>query len=55
MNAPLIGLVAGEASGDLIGAHLLEALKLRWPNVVASGVGGPRMEAIGFQAWWPSE
>lgn len=55
MNAPLIGLVAGEASGDLIGAHLLEALKLRWPNIVAAGVGGPRMEASGFQAWWPSD
>ncbi len=55
MSAPPIGLVAGEASGDLIGAHLLQAMKNRWPGVAAAGVGGPRMLTEGFEAWWPAE
>jgi hypothetical protein len=41
----LIGLVAGEASGDLLGAHLLQSLHGRWPNLAAAGIGGPRMAA----------
>ncbi len=46
-------MVAGEASGDLLAGLLLQALRARWPAMVASGIGGPRMEAQGFQAWWP--
>jgi lipid-A-disaccharide synthase len=48
-------LVAGEASGDLLAAHLLAGLKQRWPTLGASGIGGPKMAAQGFQAWWPSD
>ncbi len=48
-------MVAGEASGDLLAAHLLAALKARWPGLQAFGIGGPAMASQGFTAWWPSE
>ena len=50
-----LGLVAGEASGDLLGGLLLAGLKARWPQLQATGIGGPRMAAQGFEAWWPHE
>lgn len=50
-----LGLVAGEASGDLIGASLVRALRGRWPGLQAAGIAGPRLQAEGVQAWWPSE
>ena len=46
-------MVAGEASGDLLAGLLLQALRARWPGLVAAGIGGPSMAAQGFQAWWP--
>ena len=46
-------LVAGEASGDLLGALLLQAMKQRWPNLQTSGIAGPRMQSRGCEAWWP--
>ena len=46
-------MVAGEASGDLLAGLLLQALRARWPALVAAGIGGPSMAAQGFQAWWP--
>ncbi|MEI7516044.1 MAG: lipid-A-disaccharide synthase [Betaproteobacteria bacterium] len=46
-------MVAGEASGDLLAGLLLQALRARWPTLVAAGIGGPSMAAQGFQAWWP--
>ncbi|MBF0323167.1 MAG: lipid-A-disaccharide synthase, partial [Magnetococcales bacterium] len=42
-------LVAGEASGDLLGADLLAGLQVRFPDLVALGVGGPRMRRQGLQ------
>ncbi len=50
-----IAMVAGEASGDLLASHLIEALKARLPNAVFYGVGGPKMLGQGFKAWHPLE
>jgi lipid-A-disaccharide synthase len=48
-----VALVAGEASGDLLGSLLLQGLRARWPAVQAVGIGGPRLAGEGFEAWWP--
>ncbi len=53
--APVIGLVAGEASGDLLGAHLVQALKARRPDLRFEGIAGPRMIAAGVSALYPME
>ena len=50
-----IAMVAGEASGDLLASHLMAALKLKLPDAVFYGIGGPRMQGQGFDAWWPME
>jgi lipid-A-disaccharide synthase len=50
-----LGLVAGEASGDLLAGLLLGGLKQRWPGLQAFGIGGPRMAGQGFAAWWPHD
>ncbi|HUY02601.1 MAG TPA: lipid-A-disaccharide synthase [Rhodocyclaceae bacterium] len=50
-----IAVVAGEASGDLLGAHLIQALKARLPDAHFLGIGGPKMQAAGQDAWWPAE
>ncbi|WP_133478136.1 lipid-A-disaccharide synthase [Cognatilysobacter segetis] len=46
-----VAIVAGEASGDLLGAGLIEALRARWPDAEFAGVGGDRMREAGFGAW----
>jgi lipid-A-disaccharide synthase len=50
-----IALVAGEASGDALGAALIDALRHRFPGAQFAGVAGPRMKAAGCQAWFDSE
>ena len=56
MSRPLlVALVAGEASGDILGAGLMQALKARHPQVEFIGVGGPRMEAEGLVSAFPME
>lgn len=50
-----IGLVAGEASGDLLGAGLIRALRERVPDATFEGVAGPAMVAAGCQQWESSE
>ena len=52
---PVLALVAGETSGDLLAGLLLDGLRARWPNLQARGIGGPQMAQRGFEAWWPSE
>jgi len=54
-NAPRLAMVAGEASGDLLAGLLLGGLKARWPKLQAAGIGGPKMAAQGFDAWWPHD
>jgi lipid-A-disaccharide synthase len=54
--APLrVGIVAGEHSGDQLGAALIAALRERVPALECFGVAGPKMVAAGCQAWEPSE
>jgi lipid-A-disaccharide synthase len=50
-----LGLVAGEASGDLLGAHFIRALKHEHPNLHAAGIAGPRLVEAGVEAIYPSE
>ncbi|MDO5687428.1 MAG: lipid-A-disaccharide synthase [Neisseria sp.] len=55
-NRPLrIGVVAGEASGDLLGAHLLEAIRATHPNCEIIGIGGPQMIRAGCNSLYPQE
>ena len=50
-----IALVAGETSGDILGAGLIRTLKKHHPNIKFVGIAGPRMQAEGCQAWYEME
>ena len=56
MSVPLrVGLVAGEASGDTLGADLIHALRRLAPDTEFFGVAGPKMQAAGCETWEPAE
>jgi lipid-A-disaccharide synthase len=50
-----LALVAGEASGDNLGAGLIHALRERWPEASFAGIAGPRMQEAGCEAWYHAE
>ena len=47
-----ITLVAGEASGDQLGAALIRAIIAQHPDTSFTGIGGPQMQAEGMNCWW---
>ena len=49
-EAPIIAIVAGEASGDLLGADLIRGLRNYFPDAIYEGIGGPKMQAEGFNS-----
>ncbi len=51
----LIALVAGETSGDLLGAELIRALRERRPDLQFAGIGGPQMASAGCALWHDAE
>jgi lipid-A-disaccharide synthase len=54
--APLsVGIVAGESSGDTLGAALINALRVKIPDMKCFGVAGPKMIGAGCEAWASSE
>jgi lipid-A-disaccharide synthase len=51
-QSPLIALIAGEDSGDQLGADLITSLRQRYPDARFVGIGGARMQAAGFDSWY---
>lgn len=50
-----VGVLAGEASGDILGSRVLAALRQRFPDLQVEGMGGPLMEAQGLDSMYPME
>jgi len=50
----IITLVAGETSGDQLGAALIRAIRLSKPDTCFAGIGGPLMKSAGMDCWWDS-
>ena len=51
----MVGIVAGEASGDLLGSQLIAALREILPQLDFTGIGGPRMQSAGMEVLFPLE
>jgi lipid-A-disaccharide synthase len=52
---PRIGIVAGETSGDQLGGHLIRAVQAAFPHATFFGIGGPKMQGLGMDVWFPME
>ena len=50
-----MAMVAGETSGDLLAAWMMQGIRSQWPDANLYGIGGPRMQAQGFNALWPAD
>ena len=50
-----MAMVAGETSGDLLAGLMMQGIRAQWPKANLYGIGGPRMQAQGFNALWPSD
>lgn len=55
MSQIVIGIVAGEASGDALASHLMAAIRQVRPEVEFVGIGGPKMKSAGMQVLFPME
>ena len=47
-----VSMVVAERSGDQLAALLLKGMQGVWPGMESCGIGGPQMQALGFQSWW---